>query len=168
MVSPVQFQLNLEIYNQQEYFGRVSWWICLFTWVYTTIIYLAHILLPVDILCIDVIMVENEKFTGDMPSELGQLESLSVLSLGKYGSFRFTDDRLMLISYIVLWLCFDIMLAINVGNNLLVSTVPTELGALSELSTLDIGKTHIAIHCFECGDSFIWLSWFLNRNKQWS
>jgi len=42
-------------------------------------------------------MIENEKFTGAIPSELGQLDSLSVVSLGKYSSLSFADDTWMLI-----------------------------------------------------------------------
>lgn len=49
---------------------------------------------------------------------------------------------------------------------MLVGTVPTELGAISELSTLDIGKRHIVVYCYccECGDYFIDISYFIHIN----
>ena len=41
------------------------------------------------------------------------------------------------------------------GNNVLNGTIPTELGALHKLSTLDVGKRHTAIKCYEYEDGFI-------------
>lgn len=41
---------------------------------------------------IETIMIENEKFTGAIPTEMGQLESLSALSLGKCNDLKITDE----------------------------------------------------------------------------
>ena len=88
-------------------------------------------------------MIENEQFTGDIPSELGQVESLSILSLGKYDNLTFTGDPIVLFSFFWMWLWLDIMINMHIANNVLVGTIPTELGALSKLSTFDVGKGHI-------------------------
>lgn len=84
------------------------------------------------------ISLENQKLSGEIPSELAKLQSLSIMSLGMLHNMNSSETIDLCIDLTrVLFLGVSFLL---LGNNSLKGTISTELGALSNLSSFDIGK----------------------------
>lgn len=59
--------------------------------------------------------------------------------------------------------CCDIMMNTNLGKNSLTGTIPTQLGALNTLTTLDMGKRHIFVNLIGNMDSLMRLQNYTRR-----
>ena len=84
-----------------------------------------------------------------MNSELGMLTGLTLLRLGKserrevgslFDSFRLACDSLSLQNNVAVP---DTLILLLSEGNTLTSTIPTTLGALTELTGLDIGRSTV-------------------------
>ena len=88
-------------------------------------------------------MIENQGVSGGIPSELGNLKSLSALALGKCYNVKSKYNQSY--EYLPISYHFAILLRIKLlsiwqGNNSLTGHIPSEHGGLSRLGAFDVGK----------------------------
>lgn len=117
-------------------------------------------------ICIDILSFEDNKLTGIIPPEIGNLRVLTELYLG-YNEFKVDDNKTFpnVINIVTLQV-LNLNSALK-GYNTDSFEIPTELGNLIDLRTLDLANNYIASSSIpyfygnmkSLGEFSIYLSW---------
>ena len=83
------------------------------------------------------IFLDINEIVGSLPTEIGNMESLEIIDLGKQIKFS--------LQYLTNYVFFSFVNSLNlifvfIGENLLTGPLPTELGELTNLKAMIIGE----------------------------